>query len=231
MNWRYIHIGLSRSHEVIDDSIHRISLQRVVKIYWSNFQFSLRVKWIRVTGGTGTRRRNFNPVNWNTGYAAVGQKPFSLQIVTTIWTNQFVQNVLMSDKLLNHDQNMTFIVVLWIIIVLWLRRRNSNHAKNLYFAMVCVDEKRLVGEIVSVTTVLVARSTSTGSNVHSTVTGTTGRVLVLTIYNIIPCVIQKEYMKLTVNNSVISSPINRFITAFHLSTFSRRGSRRFTAHR
>ena len=98
--------------------------------------------------------------------------------------------------------------------------------------MVCVDEKRLVGEIVSVTTVLVAaRSTSTGSNVHSTVTGTTGRVLVLTIYNIIPCVIQKEYMKLTVNNSVISSPINRFITAFHLSTFSRRGSRRFTAHR
>ena len=64
--------------------------------------------------------------------------------------------------------------------------------------MVCVDEKRLVGEIVSVTTVLVAaRSTSTGSNVHSTVTGTTGRVLVLTIYNIIPCVFQKEYMELT----------------------------------
>ena len=48
--------------------------------------------------------------------------------------------------------------------------------------MVCVDEKRLVGEIVSVTTVLVARSTSTGSNVHSTVTGTTGRVLVLTYH-------------------------------------------------
>ena len=83
----------------------------------------------------------------------------------------------------------------------------------------------------SVTTVLVARSTSTGSNVHSTVTGTTGRVLVLTIYNIIPCVIQKEYMELTVKNSVISSPIKRFITAFHLSTLSRRGSRRFTAHR